>query len=546
MSSDSRVEGQSSVEAAFESMPRTQVMITLGCAMVGLFLAALDQTVVGTAMPRIISDLGGFDRYTWVTTAYLVASTITVPIVGRLTDLYGRKLFYLAGLVLFLVGSVACGFAESMNQLIGFRALQGMGGGVLLSLAFVIVGDLFPPSERGKVQGVVAGVFGLASVVGPTLGGLITDTLSWNWIFFLNIPIGVVLVLLMSRFFPSIRPQAGDRNVDVVGIVALILTVVPLLLALSLGGVEYAWGSATIIGLFALSAVSVVVFVVTESRASNPIMPLHIYRNRVMSVALLATFVTGFGMFSAIIFIPLYFQGVLGASATSSGSFLTPMMLGTVVGAAISGQAVSRLGGYRLPGLIGVTLMAAGMFAMSTLSVDSEYFAAIIFIVILGFGLGFTFPAFTIAVQNAVEHQFLGVATSTVQFYRTIGGALGLAIMGAFMSNRFSSHLTASLPEQVTSQIDPEILGTISDNPSAMVNPDGMAALTDRLSASGGGEGLAYMVLGGLREALSGAVTDVFLVTFLWLLVSLVVTVFLKDVPLRTRGSSDGPAEGVG
>ncbi len=526
-------------------MPRTQVMITLGCAMVGLFLAALDQTVVGTSMPRIIADLGGFDRYTWVTTAYLVASTITVPIVGRLTDLFGRKLFYMAGLVLFLIGSVACGFAESMNQLIAFRALQGMGGGVLLSLAFVIVGDLFPPSERGRVQGVVAGVFGLASVVGPTLGGFITDTLSWNWIFFLNIPIGVVLVALMSRFFPSIRPQTGDRSVDVVGIVTLILTVVPLLLALSLGGVEYAWGSATIIGMFGLSAVSAVVFVITETRASNPIMPLHIYRNRVIAVALIATFVTGFGMFSAIIFVPLYFQGVLGASATSSGSFLTPMMLGIVFGATVSGQAVSRLGGYRLPAIVGIVLMAAGMFAMSTLSVDSEYFVAIIFIVTLGVGLGFTFPAFTIAVQNAVEHQFLGVATSTLQFYRTIGGALGLAIMGAFMSNRFSSHLTSSLPDQVRSQIDPEMIASISENPSAMVNPDGMAALTESLGASGGGESMASLVLGGLREALSGAVTDVFLATFLWLLASLVVTIFLKDIPLRSRGSGGGTA-GVG
>ena len=223
--------------------PRRQIVITMACAMTGLFLAALDQTVVGTAMPRIIAELGGFDRYTWVTTAYIVASTITVPVVGRLSDIFGRKFFYLLGLILFLIGSFASGTATSMDQLIAFRAFQGMGGGVLLSLAFVIVGDLFAPSERGKIQGVVAAVFGLSSVIGPTLGGFLTDTLSWNWIFYINLPIGIALVLLMLRFFPRVEPDVMDRSIDVVGIVTLVLTVVPLLLGLSLAGVEYSWSS---------------------------------------------------------------------------------------------------------------------------------------------------------------------------------------------------------------------------------------------------------------------------------------------------------------
>ena len=344
--------------------PRRQIVITMACAMTGLFLAALDQTVVGTAMPRIIAELGGFDRYTWVTTAYIVASTITVPVVGRLSDIFGRKFFYLLGLILFLIGSFASGTATSMDQLIAFRAFQGMGGGVLLSLAFVIVGDLFAPSERGKIQGVVAAVFGLSSVIGPTLGGFLTDTLSWNWIFYINLPIGIALVLLMLRFFPRVEPDVMDRSIDVVGIVTLVLTVVPLLLGLSLAGVEYSWSSPIIIGLFAASAIFLVAFIFTELRHPNPIMPLEIYKNRVISVALLAVFVTGFGMFSAIIFIPLFFQGVLGASATSSGSFLTPMMLGIVTGAAISGQLVSRIGSYRIPATFGVVLMTTAVFLL--------------------------------------------------------------------------------------------------------------------------------------------------------------------------------------
>ena len=540
-------DGQStdfSVEERLAAMPRRQVVVTMGCAMVGLFLAALDQTVVGTAMPRIIADLGGFDRYTWVTTAYLVASTITVPIVGSLTDLYGRKAFYMAGLLIFMIGSLASGFADSMNLLIGFRALQGMGGGVLLSLAFVIVGDLFPPAERGKIQGIVAGVFGISSVVGPTLGGFITDSLSWNWIFFINLPIGIPLVLLMFRFFPSIAPQSRNRAVDVLGIVALILTVVPLLLAMSLGGVEYAWSSPYIIGMLVLAAVSGVAFVLAETHSSNPIMSLHIYRNRVVAVALGATFVTGFGMFAAIIFIPLFFQGVLGASATSSGSFLTPMMLGIVSGAAISGQIISRINGYRIPASFGVAVMTIGMFLMSGMSDNTQYWTAIVYIVVLGFGLGFTLPSYTIAVQNAVEHRFLGVATSTVQFYRTIGGALGLAVLGAYMSSRFQSHLTDRLPDAARSALGPEAIESISDNPSMMVNPDGLSGLMERLG--GGSESLALTVLDGLRSALASSLTDVFFVTSALLVIGFVITVFLKDVKLRTRVSSDAVSGGGG
>ena len=520
-------------------LARRQIVITMACAMTGLFLAALDQTVVGTAMPRIIADLGGFDRYTWVTTAYIVASTITVPIVGRLSDIFGRKLFYILGLVLFLIGSFASGTAESMNQLIAFRAFQGMGGGVLMSLAFVIVGDLFAPAERGKIQGVVAAVFGLASVIGPTLGGFLTDTLSWNWIFYINIPIGVALVLLMLRFFPRVEPDVMDRSIDVVGILTLILTVVPLLLGLSLAGVEYAWSSPIIIGLFAAAAVFLVAFIFTELRSQNPIMPLEIYKNRVISVALLAVFITGFGMFSAIIFIPLFFQGVLGASATSSGSFLTPMMLGIVAGAALSGQIVSRIGGYRVPATFGVVLMTAAAFLLSTMSASTPYGVAIGFIVALGFGLGFTFPSFTIAVQNSVEHRFLGVATSAAQFARAIGGSLGLAVLGAYMTNTFQSQLKKKLPPQVQDALGEGKIVELSENPAAMVNPDALHTLTSQLGSSGV---VADSLLSGLRDALASSVSGVFLVTFFILLTSVVVVLFLKDRPLRTEIGSRPPA----
>ena len=523
---------------AAEILPRRQIIITMACAMTGLFLAALDQTVVSTAMPRIIADLGGFDRYTWVTTAYIVASTITVPVVGRLSDIFGRKVFYMVGLALFLTGSFAAGTSTTMNQLIAFRALQGMGGGVLLSLAFVIVGDMFAPAERGKIQGVVAAVFGLSSVIGPTLGGFLTDTLSWNWIFYINLPIGIPLIILMARFFPRIEPDVMDRTVDIPGIATLIVAVVPLMLALSLAGVEYAWSSPTIIGLFAVSAIAVVAFIFVEFRSPNPIMPLRIYADRVVGVALLATFVSGFGMFSSIIFIPLFFQGVLGASATSSGSFLTPMMLGIVVGAAISGQIVSRIGGYRIPATTGIVIMTVALFVLSTMSAETPYSLAIGYIVTLGFGLGFTFPSFTIAVQNSVEHRFLGVATSALQFYRAIGGALGLAVLGAYMTNRFQSQLTEKLPEQVQEAVGTERIAQIAENPAAMVDPDALHTLTSQLGSS---EQLVNSLLSGLREALASSISGVFLLTFLIMTFSVVVVLFLVDRPLRTERATGPP-----
>ena len=519
-------------------LPRRQIVIIMACAMTGLFLAALDQTVVSTAMPRIIADLGGFDRYTWVTTAYIVASTITVPVVGRLSDIFGRKIFYMLGLVMFLVGSFAAGTSGSMNQLIAFRAFQGMGGGVLLSLAFVIVGDLFAPAERGKIQGVVAAVFGLSSVIGPTLGGFLTDTLTWNWVFYINLPIGIPLILLMARFFPRVEPDAMDRTIDVWGIATLVVAVVPLMLALSLAGVEYDWSSPVIVGLLALSAASIGAFIFAEVRSPNPIMPLHIYGNRVVGVALLATFITGFGMFSSIIFIPLFFQGVLGASATSSGSFLTPMMLGIVVGAAISGQIVSRLGGYRLPATAGVLIMTAGLFVLSTMSSSTAYGLAIGYIVMLGFGLGFTFPSFTIAVQNSVEHRFLGVATSALQFYRAIGGSLGLAVLGAYMTNRFQSQLAEKLPQQARDALGEDRIAQISENPAAMVDPNALHTLTSQLGSSGV---LADSLLSGLRDALATSVSGVFLLTFFIMLAAIAVVLFLVDRPLRTETGSGPP-----
>ena len=522
----------------FKPMPRRQVVFTMGGLMLALFLAALDQTVVSTAMPRIIADLGGFDRFTWVTTSYLVASTTAVPIVGRLSDLYGRKAFFIGGIIVFLVGSVLAGASQTMNQLIFFRAIQGIGGGSMMALSFASVGDLFPPAERGKYQGIVAGVFGLSSVIGPTLGGFITDNLSWNWVFYINVPLGLAVIVLFIRFFPHIRPDRLARRLDYAGMALLVLIVVPLLVGLSLGGVEFEWLSLQVVGILLFAILMIVAFIAVEQRAAEPIMPLSIYSNRVVSISLLAVFITGFGMFGAIIFVPLFFQGVLGASATSSGSFLTPMMLGMVVAATLAGQTLSRFGGhYRIQGLIGIAIMCGGMVLMSRMTAETSFAQAVASIVIMGLGLGITFPSFTISVQNAVPHNLLGVVTSATQFYRSVGGALGLAVLGSYMANRFAAGLSDSLSPEVRRALPEEQLAEMSNNPQALVNPEALAGLKTSLADRGeeGTEILSNLLM-TLRESLAGAISDVFVLGAITLAVGFVATIFLKEVPLRTRG----------
>ncbi|MBE0481470.1 MAG: MFS transporter, partial [Dehalococcoidia bacterium] len=323
------------------ALPRRQIVITMAGVMLAMFLSSLDQTIVGTAMPRIITDLGGFSHYTWVTTSYIITSTVMVPITGKLTDMYGRKWFYTSGIAIFVLGSLLSGMSGTMTEIIIFRGFQGIGAGIMIANAFIVVGDLFPPAERGKYQGLMAGVFGISSVIGPTLGGFLTDTLSWHWVFFVNIPLGLGIILLFLLYFPDVRPEQRRHKVDYAGIMALILAVVPTMMALSFAGVDFPWLSAPVIGMFAFSGLMLALFLYIETRAEEPIIPLSLFRNRVVAISQVIILITGFGMFGGIIFIPLFFQAVLGASATASGSFLTPMMLGVVGGSLISGQLLS-------------------------------------------------------------------------------------------------------------------------------------------------------------------------------------------------------------
>ena len=516
----------------FVSLPRSQVIITLVCVMLAMFLAALDQTIVSTATPRIIADLGGFDKYTWITTGYMVASTTAAPIVGKLSDIYGRKWIFIGSVFVFMVGSVLCGFSENMTQLIIFRIIQGIGGGTIMAVTFISIADLFPPSDRGKYIGLLAACFGLASVIGPTLGGFLTDTFSWKWIFFVNVPLAGPVVFLLARFFPDTPGESNreNRRIDYPGSCLLIVGVVLLLIGVSLGGVQYEWTSFYVGGPIVTGLISLIILVIVETKTYNPILPLNLFKERMVTIGLILSLLTGFAMFGAIIFVPLYFQGVLAFSATSSGTFLTPMMLGIVFGAAISGQILSRTGGYfRIQGLVGVALMAVGVFLFSTLDSTSDYPRAVSYIILLGFGLGSTFPTFTIAVQNFSPPSAIGAATSFIQFLRTFGGLVGLSLLGSLMSHRFVANLDRAV-ENSAVPISNDVLDGLKTNPRVLVDPDAqMSMITTEMPGD---------ILAVLRNSLSESIGDVFSVCVAVLLVSFFITMLLNKKGFPTHSNS--------
>ena len=512
----------------FVPLPRRRLLLALTGVMLAMLLAALSQTIVATAMPRIITDLGGFDRYTWASTAYLVASAVAVPIVGRLSDLYGRRIFFLLGITVFVIGSVPTGLSQTMTQLIAFRAIQGIGGGIIMTTSLVAIADLFPPEERGKFQGLIALVYGMASVVGPTLGGLITDNLSWNWIFLFNVPAGIPVLLLIARTFPRTRPEAEKRSPDYPGMATLILAVVPILLALSWGGVQYEWSSPQTAGVLAFGLAMAAAFVIIESRADAPIMPLDVYRNRTVTVSVVVMFLSGVALYGSIMFVPLFFQGVLGASATSSGGFLTPMMLAVVFGAVLSGFLLRRTGRYRIQALVGTGLMTAGMFLISTMNERTSFAGVVGSIVVMGLGLGGTLPVFTAAVQNSVPFRLRGLATSLLMFYRLVGGMMGLAVLGVVLTRRFSWRLEEMLSDSVRTALPPGRLDAIENNPRVLFDPSTTDTLKAEFAEAGvDGAPTTEMLLDSLNSALAGAVGDTLSVGTVTISLSVVAVLFL-------------------
>ena len=406
----------------------------LGAVLLGLFLAALDQTIVGPVLPRISSDLNGANLYTWVVTAYLLTSTITVPIYGKLSDLFGRKPMLMIGIGLFLLGSALSGLSQSMEQLVAFRAIQGLGAGALFPISLAVIGDLFTPRERGKYQGLFGAVFGIAFLVGPFLGGTVTDNFSWHWIFYINLPIGLIALFVIWRLLPTVRRPDASRNIDYAGVATFTAGIVPILIGLT-NGQNGDWDSPGTWGLLVIGAIFLGVFVWVESRAKEPMIPLHLFRIRTFTISMIAVFTAMFGFFGAVVFLPLWYQVVQGASATEAGYKLLPFLFGLILSSVVSGQLVSRTGHYKWLAAGALALAAVGILLMTNLRADTPDLTLWFWMFVAGVGIGPSMAVFTVVVQNAVPFGEMGTATSDMTLFRQIGGTIGLTFAFTMFRN---------------------------------------------------------------------------------------------------------------
>ncbi|GAB6158430.1 MDR family MFS transporter [Desulfotomaculum varum] len=500
--------------------------------LLGMFFASLDQTVVGTAMPRIIGELGGLDILAWVTTAYMLSSTTVVPIAGKLADLYGRRILYVAGIFLFMAGSALCGTSHSMTELIIYRGLQGLGGGIMMPMAMTIVGDIFPPEKRGRWQGVMGAVFGLSSVIGPTVGGWLVDFASWRWVFYINLPVGMVAAAAIYLGLRGEKPLADKVIIDYWGAGTMVVGVVSLLLGLSLGGKEYPWHSWQIIGLLSLAGIFLLIFVLIEKKAAEPILNLNLFRNRVFAVTNMVGFLLGLGMFGAIMFLPLFLQGVVGVSATRSGNTMIPMMFSMMVTSMLAGQLLSKTG-FRTMFVAGTSIMAVGFFRLSMMTVHTGQLQAIANIIILGIGMGFVMPTLTIAVQQAFPPQQRGVATSATQFFRSIGGTLGMTLLGVVMNHQSIKILerdflpAAQQMPAVTGGPWRDMLAKAQSDPQGLFNTLLNPAALNKIPAA-----WQQMLLPPLRNALADSLHVVFLVAACVMLLGVLISLLLGKAGL--------------
>lgn len=430
----------------------------------GMFLAALDQTIVGTALPKILSDLKGFTEYSWVVAAYMIAQAIAAPITSKLSDIYGRRNLFFFNVGIFLLGSILAGAADSMAFLIAARAVQGIGGGGLAAMAFTIIADIFPPRERGKWSGLIGGVFGLASIVGPTLGGYLTDNLSWRWVFYVNIPVGAVVLFIAAKYLPNIKHDLRGK-IDWLGSLTISGAVIPLILALIWGGSKYPWSSTQIIGLFATAAIFTGLFIWAERKAEDPIIPLRLFRQPSFTLVNIITVLTSALMFGGILYIPIFIQTVVGQSATNSGLLLLPFMIGVVISSIVAGQITARTGKYRVIGLVGLSITIVALFLLSRITRDTTNSQIIFNMTLLGLGIGQSFPLLPMIAQNLFGLADIGVVTGAATFFRTIGGAVGTAILGTIFNNQLTNNLKNlpttgldSSPQLVTVLHDPNIV----------------------------------------------------------------------------------------
>ena len=495
-----------------------QILVVMSGLLLGMLLAALDQTIVATALPQIVSDLGGLRHIAWVTTAYLLMSTVSTPLYGKLGDIFGRKHLFQTAIVIFLIGSVLSGLSQTMTELIIFRGIQGLGAGGLMVLAMAIVADVIPPRDRGRYQGLFGAVFGAASVAGPLLGGFFTDHWSWHWVFFINIPLGIIALVVTSAVLPNTRSLLKPI-IDWTGAALLTVAIGCLVLLTTWGGSQYAWKSGVIFGLGAAVLVFLTAFIVVERRAPEPVIPLGLFRGRTFVLSTGISFVLGFAMFGVISYLPLYLQLVHGASATASGLFLLPLMGGVLTASLTSGQYISRTGHYRWFPLAGTGIAAVGMFLLSTMSSKTHEFFTLAFMAVVGLGIGMVMQVVVLAAQNTARPGEIGVVTSTVTFFRSVGGAIGVAVFGSILNNRLATEL---------------------------VNQFGAAAV-----AVGKATGISEIralpadVQAKYVVAFADSLSTVFLYAVPFVVAGLLLAVFMPHVPLRGFGGKAHGSHGA-
>ena len=489
-----------------------QILVILSGLMTGMLLAALDQTIVSTALPTIVGDLGGLQHLSWVVTAYLLASTASTPLYGKISDLYGRKLVFRFAIIVFLIGSALAGLSTQMWELIAARGIQGLGAGGLMALAFAIIGDVIPPRERGRYQGYFGAVFAVSSVAGPLLGGFFVEHLSWHWIFFINIPLGLVALIVTDRALHGLRHVRREHSIDYLGALLLITGVSSLLLGL-VRGREVGWTSPEIVGWLGVGLVLSATFIWWESRAAEPILPLRLFRNRIFSVSSAIGFAIGFAMFGAIVFLPVYLQIVRGVSPTQSGLELLPLMVGLLTASVVSGRRITTTGRYKRFPIAGTAITALGLASLSTLGADTPYWRTSLFMLTLGIGIGLVMQVIVLAMQNSVDPRDMGVATSSATFFRSLGGTFGTALFGTVLANRLASEMAARLPPSALHGVNP---GQLTGSPQVIA-------------------ALPPAVRGPVISSFVSALSTVFVSAVPIVLVAFVLTWFLKEITLRGR-----------